>query len=79
LPSFHPSTEFDAVEIGIVANGASKTQPFAKPMSPAELRNLAAEAKRLGGLELKAAGDVIEVGFSTVLTPQEIKDLRVTD
>lgn len=46
--------------------------------SPAELRNLAAEAKRLSGLDLKAAGDVIEVGFTMVLTPQEIKDSRVT-
>ena len=46
--------------------------------STAELRNVAAEAKRLSGLDLKAAGDVIEVGFSTVLTPQEIKDSRVT-
>lgn len=46
--------------------------------SPAELRNIAAEAKRLSGLDLKAAGDVIEVGFTTVLTPQEIKDSRVS-
>lgn len=46
--------------------------------SPAELRNVAAEAKRLSGLDLRAAGDVIEVGFPTVLTPQEIKDSRVT-
>lgn len=46
--------------------------------SPAELRNVAAEAKRLNGLDLKSAGDVIEVGFTTVLTPQEIKDSRVT-
>ena len=46
--------------------------------SPMELRNIAAEAKRLSGLDLKAAGDVIEVGFTTVLTPQEIKDSRVT-
>ena len=44
--------------------------------SPAELRNLAAEAKRLNGLDLKSAGDVIELGFTTVLTPQEIKDSR---
>jgi hypothetical protein len=43
-----------------------------------ELRNIAAEAKRLSGLDLKTAGDVIEVGFTTVLTPQEIKDSRVT-
>ncbi len=45
--------------------------------SPGELRNLAAEAKRLNGLDLRAAGDVIEIGFTTVLTPQEIKDSRV--
>jgi hypothetical protein len=45
--------------------------------SPAELRNVAAEAKRLNGLDLKSAGDVIEVGFSTVLTAKEIKDSRV--
>ena len=47
-------------------------------VSPAELRNSAAEAKRLNGLDFKAAGDVIEIGFSTVLTSQEIKDSRVT-
>ena len=46
--------------------------------SAAELRDVAAEAKRLGGLDLKAAGDVIEVSFNGVLTPQEIKDSRVT-
>lgn len=46
--------------------------------SAAELRSVAAEAKRLSGLDLKAAGDVIEVGFTTVLTPQETKDSRVT-
>jgi hypothetical protein len=46
--------------------------------SPIELRNIVAEAKRLSGLDLKAAGDVIEVGFTTVLNPQEIKDSRVT-
>lgn len=45
--------------------------------SPGELRNLAAEAKRLNGLDLRSAGDVIEIGFTTVLTPQEIKDSRV--
>jgi len=46
--------------------------------SPGELRTVAAEAKRLSGLDLKASGDVIEIGFNTVLTPQEIKDSRVT-
>lgn len=45
--------------------------------SPSELRGLAAEAKRLHGIDLRAAGDVIEIGFSTVLTPQEIKDSHV--
>lgn len=45
--------------------------------SPGDLRNMAAEAKRLGGLDLRAAGDVIEIGFATVLTPQETKDSRV--
>lgn len=46
--------------------------------TPAELRTLATEAKRLNGLDFKMAGDVIEIGFSTVLTPQERKELRVT-
>jgi hypothetical protein len=45
--------------------------------SPSELRTIAAEAKRLNGLHLRAAGDVIEIGFTTVLTSQEIKDSRV--
>ena len=45
--------------------------------SPGELRTIAAEAKRLNGLDLRAAGDVIEIGFTTVLTSQEIKDSRV--
>lgn len=46
--------------------------------SPAELRYVAAEAKRLHGLDLKSAADVIEVGFTTVLTPREIKESCVT-
>ncbi len=46
--------------------------------SPADLRTIATEAKRLSGLDLKAAGDVVEIGFNTVLTPQEIKDSCVT-
>ena len=46
--------------------------------SPADLRTIATEAKRLSGLDLKAAGDVIDVGFTTVLTAQEIKDSRGT-
>ena len=45
--------------------------------SPSELRTIAAESKRLNGLDLRAAGDVIEIGFTTVLTSQEIKDSRV--
>jgi hypothetical protein len=46
-------------------------------LSPSELRTIAAEAKRLNGMDLRAAGDVIEIGFTTVLTPLEIKDSRV--
>jgi hypothetical protein len=45
--------------------------------TPTHLRSLAAEAKRLSGLDLKVAGDVVEVGFTTVLTQQEIKDSSV--
>ncbi len=46
--------------------------------TPVELRHVAAEAKRLAGLDLKSAGDVIDVGFTTVLNAQEIKDSRGT-
>jgi len=46
--------------------------------SVAELKHLAAESKRLGALDLKAAGDVIDISFGTVLTAQEIKDSHVT-
>jgi hypothetical protein len=45
----------------------------------AELRYLATEAKRIGLIDLKTAADVIEVGFSPILTPQEIKDSRVAN
>ena len=44
-----------------------------------ELRFLALEAKRLGLLDLKIAGDVVEIGFSNLLTPQEMRDARVTN
>ena len=44
-----------------------------------ELRFLAAEAKRIGLIDLKTAADVIEVGFAPILTPQEIKDSRVAN
>lgn len=46
--------------------------------TPVELRDKAVEAKRLNGLDFKCAGDVIEVGFTTVLTPQEIRESRGT-
>jgi hypothetical protein len=46
--------------------------------SGAELKQLAAEAKRLGALDMKAAGEVIDISFNTVLTPQEIKESHVT-
>jgi len=45
----------------------------------AELRYLATEAKRMGLIDIKSAADVIEVGFSPLLTPQEIKDSRVAN
>ncbi len=44
-----------------------------------ELRFLVLEAKRLGLLDLKIAGDVVEIGFSNLLTPQEMRDARVTN
>jgi hypothetical protein len=44
-----------------------------------ELRNLAMEAKRRGLLDLKAAGEIIEIGFSTLLTNKEILDSRGTN
>ncbi len=46
--------------------------------SVADLKQLAAEAKRLGALDMKVAGEVVEISFNTVLTPQEIKDSHVT-
>ena len=42
-----------------------------------DLKQLAAEAKRLGALDMKVAGEVIEISFNTLLTPQEIKDSHV--
>jgi hypothetical protein len=45
----------------------------------AELRYLAAEAKRIGLIDLKTAADVIEIAFSPILTAQEIKDSRVAN
>jgi hypothetical protein len=44
--------------------------------SPSELRNLATEAKRLGYLDLKIAGEIVEIGFSSLLTNQEIQESR---
>lgn len=46
--------------------------------SPGELRELASEAKRHGYLDLKIAGDIIDVGFTPLLTNKEIQDSRVT-
>lgn len=46
--------------------------------SPGELRDLAAEGKRHGYLDLKIAGDIIDVGFSALLTNKEIQESRVT-
>ena len=44
-----------------------------------ELRFHAIEAKRLGVLDLKIAGDVVEIGFNNLLTSQEMRDARVTN
>lgn len=44
-----------------------------------ELRYYALEAKRLGLLDLKIAGDVVEIGFNNLLTPQEMRYARVTN
>lgn len=44
-----------------------------------ELRYYALEAKRLGLLELKIAGDVVEIGFNNLLTPQEMRYARVAN
>ena len=44
-----------------------------------ELRYYALEAKRLGILDLKIAGDVVEIGFNNLLTQQELREARVTN
>jgi hypothetical protein len=46
--------------------------------SPGELRQLALEAKRLGYLDLKIAGEIIEIGLSSLLNPKEILQSRGT-
>lgn len=47
-------------------------------LNPGELRPLALEAKRLGKLDVKTAGDIVEIGFSSLLTPKEIIESRGT-
>lgn len=42
----------------------------------AEMRRLAADAKRLGYLDLKIAGEIIEISFPSLLTNQEIQESR---
>lgn len=46
--------------------------------TPGELVQLAKDAKRFGVLDLKQAGDVVEVGFSSLLTREEIRDSHGT-
>ena len=46
--------------------------------STGELRQLLMEAKRLGYIDLKIAGEIIEIGFSSLLTTKEILDSRGT-
>lgn len=43
-------------------------------VTPDELIQLAKDAKRFGVLDLKQAGDVVEVGFSSLLSREEIRD-----
>ena len=45
--------------------------------TPEQLVHLAKDAKRLGMLDLKQAGDVVEIGFSSLLTRDEIRDSYV--
>lgn len=47
-------------------------------VTPDELIQLAKDAKRFGVLDLKQAGDVVEVGFSSLLTSEEIRDSHGT-
>lgn len=47
-------------------------------VTPDELLQLAKDAKRIGVLDLKQAGEVVEIGFSTLLTRDEIKDSHGT-
>ncbi len=42
--------------------------------APEPLLHLAKDAKRLGVLDLKQAGDVVEIGFSSLLTRDEIRE-----
>lgn len=44
-----------------------------------EIVYLAMDAKRLGLLDLKRAGDVIDIGFATVLTADELRECRGTN
>lgn len=43
-----------------------------------QLLSLATDAKRLGAIDVKQAGDVVDIGFSSVLTPEEIRDSHGT-
>jgi hypothetical protein len=60
---------------GVRGNQLFRTQ-WAKclDVTPDELIQLAKDAKRFGLLDLKQAGDVVEVGFSSLLTREEIRD-----
>ena len=42
--------------------------------TPEYLVDLAKDAKRLGVLDLKQAGEIVEIGFSGLLTRDEIRD-----
>lgn len=46
--------------------------------TPGQIRDLAADGKRYGYLDMKIAGDIIDVSFSALLTNKEIQESRVT-
>ena len=50
--------------------------PWARVLdaTPEQLIHGAKDAKRFGALDMKQAGDVVEIGFSTLLTRDEIRD-----
>lgn len=59
-----------------VRGGQLLRTPWARVLdaTPEQLIHLAKDAKRLGVLDLKQAGEVVEIGFSSLLTRDEMRD-----